>query len=238
MPLVLQSREGVQWPTGHIPMNPRRYSSEEHKKLAVQHAGKERCGWREVACGQWEGRARTVQDSFSEAHSSEDCGSHGCTVADVRRPTGLPDDLDWIDEALTDAYEATAGPETAQVHPYEFTTSILALACEMAGERLEVIEGAKVVPIERGTTTAQSRSSPTKSDKNKEDRVVGVTYVPTTGPHTVHIPADSVLLASSRTVVAYASAIPAYHFHSCTFNSHRANQAALSTRVVHSNSQP
>jgi glycine/D-amino acid oxidase-like deaminating enzyme len=43
----------------------------------------------------------------------------------------LPSDLDWVSEELTDAYEplAQAG-ETAQVHPYLFTRSMLELSME------------------------------------------------------------------------------------------------------------
>ena len=111
-------------------------SFEEHKRLAAEHDGRERWGWREVACGQWEGCAHVDSSGDGE---NDDAGLY--SRSKVRAATGLPDDLDWIDETLTDAYKSMAGPgETAQVHPYEFTTSMLALARDIAGERLEVIE--------------------------------------------------------------------------------------------------
>ncbi|KAF8516052.1 FAD dependent oxidoreductase [Gautieria morchelliformis] len=168
-------------------------SFEEHKKLAVRHAGKERWGWREVTCGQWEGRP--VNDSAGGKSRPGNAGLHSHSHSQSPGATGLPDDLDWVDQALTDAYASMAGPgATAQVHPYEFTTSMLALAREVAGERLEIIEGAKVVSIERANASATKERG--SSDRGKSDRVVGVTYTPTTGSHTVHIPADSILLAA------------------------------------------
>ena len=48
-------------------------------------------------------------------------------------PSGLPADLDWVDAALVDEYHEMGGPgksDTAQVHPFHFTTAIAALAQE------------------------------------------------------------------------------------------------------------
>ena len=173
-------------------------SFEEHKKLATRYGGKERWGWREVACGQWTGRARAAEDASRTQTSSSNSGLHSRDIGSTQRATGFPDDLDWVDEGLTDSYVAMAGSgETAQVYPYEFTTSMLALAREMAGERLEIVEGAKVVSIDCGNATAEHHSDSANGDKNSDERVVGVTYAPTTtGSHTVHIPADIVLLAA------------------------------------------
>jgi glycine/D-amino acid oxidase-like deaminating enzyme len=173
-------------------------SFQEHKKLAAQHGGKERWGWREVACGKWRGRTQAAKDAARAGHSSGYGGLHSHSLGSAQRATGHPDDLDWVEEALTDMYEPMAGPgETAQVHPYQFTTSMLALAREVAGARLEVVEGAKVVSIERGTATAKYHSGTAKSDKINDDGVVGVTYALTTpGSQNVHIPADSILLAA------------------------------------------
>jgi hypothetical protein len=55
----------------------------------------------------------------------------GLEVSDVekRKGKGLPDDLHWVKESLTDSYSPMAGDgDTAQVHPYLFTTSMLELA--------------------------------------------------------------------------------------------------------------
>ncbi|KAF8574039.1 FAD dependent oxidoreductase [Ramaria rubella] len=155
-------------------------SFKEHRRLAELHGGDERWSWREVACGHWEGRTRSP--TATEGNSLGGGGLHGRIKAGGVGQ--LPEDLDWIDEGLTDAYESMARPgETAQVHPYEFTTSMLALSREVAGERLEVIEGAQVRAIERGNVPGAG------------DKVMGVTYA-AAGSHAVHIPADSVLLAA------------------------------------------
>ena len=47
------------------------------------------------------------------------------------KKAGVPEDLDWFVPDLLRAYESMSGPgETAQVHPYLFTTSIAKLAQE------------------------------------------------------------------------------------------------------------
>ncbi|KIW70842.1 hypothetical protein PV04_03079 [Phialophora macrospora] len=62
------------------------------------------------------------------------------------RKAGLPDDLDWVAEECALAYESMGSPQdTAQVHPYQFTTSMAALA-EEKGAR--IIVGARVDTIE------------------------------------------------------------------------------------------
>ena len=53
------------------------------------------------------------------------------------RKVGMPDDLDWVSEDTVLGYESMGSPsDTAQVHPYQFTTSMAALAEE---------KGAKIV---------------------------------------------------------------------------------------------
>lgn len=55
------------------------------------------------------------------------------------REAGLPDDLDWVAEESVRAYDSMGSPEdTAQVHPYQFTTSMAQLAEEQG---LKVVLG-------------------------------------------------------------------------------------------------
>ncbi|KAF8523742.1 FAD dependent oxidoreductase [Hysterangium stoloniferum] len=163
-------------------------SFEEHKRLAEEHGGAERWGWRKVSCAQWEGRAGG--EHALSAEGTAGAGLHRRTKA---RGSKLPGDLIWIDEGLTKSYEPLGTPDdTAQVHPYEFTTSMLALAREVAGEQLEVLEGAKVRSIEW---------KPRRDGSG--DAIVGVTYRQK-GSHVVCIPADTVILAAgpwSRTIL-------------------------------------
>lgn len=155
-------------------------SFSEHERLANLHDGTNKWGWRKVACGQWEGRARQKLSG----HSGNTKGGLHARVK--TRSTSMPADLDWVDEELTDAYKPLAASgETAQVHPYEFTTSMIKLAQMYAPEKLEVIEGAKVISIEKKQVL----------DNKTQQQVAGVVYA-LSNSHSVHIPADIVILAA------------------------------------------
>ncbi|KAL1899912.1 hypothetical protein Sste5346_002778 [Sporothrix stenoceras] len=54
-------------------------------------------------------------------------------AASLLSPSVLPPDLDWIDPTVVQSYDQMGVPgayDTAQVHPYHFTTSMAALAAE------------------------------------------------------------------------------------------------------------
>lgn len=110
----------------------------EHVKLAEEHNGAERWGWRFVGCGSWEGEGEVLGESGSgvgkggERKSLEKTLGFEATAApESRADKGLPDDLTWVKEELTTSYSPMSGPDgTAQVHPYLFTTSMLDLAKE------------------------------------------------------------------------------------------------------------
>lgn len=54
-------------------------------------------------------------------------------AASLLSPSVLPPDLDWIDPAVVQSYDQMGVPgayDTAQVHPFHFTTSMAALAAE------------------------------------------------------------------------------------------------------------
>ncbi|KAF9652267.1 FAD dependent oxidoreductase [Thelephora ganbajun] len=110
----------------------------EHVRLAELHNGAERWGWRYVNCGSWEGRGEDAPSLANVGSAIGDGGDKtslektaGLEDSDVeqRKGKGLPDDLGWVKESLTDFYSPMAGDgDTAQVHPYLFTTSMLELA--------------------------------------------------------------------------------------------------------------
>ncbi|KAG1872894.1 FAD dependent oxidoreductase [Suillus subalutaceus] len=106
----------------------------EHVKLAEEHNGAERWGWRFVGCGSWEGEGEGEGEALGESRSGslEKTLGFGATAApENRADKGLPDDLTWVKEELTTSYSPMSGPDgTAQVHPYLFTTSMLDLAKE------------------------------------------------------------------------------------------------------------
>ena len=116
-------------------------SFDEHVKLAKEHNGAERWGWRYLSCGSWEGRGELVTEEAAEGSAMGKGGSMkslektlglGKTVSKGRlnrKKRQLPEDLLWVKEELTDLYSPMAGDgDTAQVHPFLFTTSMLELA--------------------------------------------------------------------------------------------------------------
>jgi len=129
----------------------------EHARLAELHNGAERWGWRYVNCGKWEGRG---EDNPSPARTSlEETGE-----SDPERREGkLPDDLRWVKESLTDSYSPISGDgDSAQVHPYLFTTSMLELAQSKGAKlRLGAIAAAIAFDMENVTGVHyQSRTAP------------------------------------------------------------------------------
>ena len=118
-------------------------SFEEHCKLAKEHNRKDRWGWRYVRCGSWEGRGEAVIDSGHEGIGTNKnlaktlgipSGVKPATTSTSkyrvsRKVMDLPEDLLWVKSELTDSYSPMAKDgETAQVHPYLFTTSMFELA--------------------------------------------------------------------------------------------------------------
>ena len=160
----------------------------EHERLAKEHDGATRWGWRYTNAGQWVGRGEDVQKA-SEMTSKvslqkKDGLSGAATSSAVRTEKGLPDDLDWVKEELTDAYEPMAREgETAQVHPYQFTTSM----CELAQER-----GAKLII---GNATRIEYSDLTSGGRHAR-AVSAVTYVDTSTGKTHIIPASIVIVSA------------------------------------------
>lgn len=92
------------------------------------------------------------------------------------RAAGIPSDLDWVVPDGLRAYESMSGPgETAQVHPYLFTTSIAKLAEE---------KGAKIV-LGKATDIGQG-----------PDGVKSVTYIDKATGESNTIPATDVVVAA------------------------------------------
>ncbi|KAG6909737.1 hypothetical protein DXG01_015725 [Tephrocybe rancida] len=122
-------------------------SFDEHVRLAELHGGSERWGWRYVNCGSWDGRGEDISEGTSDfdRESVEADGltgrgkslkktlglEGGKSHAKKNKDKGLPHDLNWMHSDLTDSYTPMApSGDTAQVHPYLFTQSMLALAQE------------------------------------------------------------------------------------------------------------
>ena len=124
-----------------------------HKELAQEHGGKDRWGYRGVGCGQIELQGRKIETKkpvnvktngegtgaeISGVHSSNN--SNDANVSLQKRSkesyarlkkTGIPQDLDWVADDCVEDWDNMGDPgNTAQVHPYQFTTSMANLASE------------------------------------------------------------------------------------------------------------
>jgi glycine/D-amino acid oxidase-like deaminating enzyme len=105
-----------------------------------------------------------------------------------REQLGLPGDLDWVREDLTEAYEPMAGQgDTAQVHPRQFTRAMLELA-EEKGAKLVL---GRALEIERDGRT-----------------VVGVRYRPHGQEEDVSIPANRVILTAGAWSPSLVPSLP------------------------------
>ncbi|KAI1776186.1 FAD dependent oxidoreductase [Hypoxylon cercidicola] len=139
------------YPTCIVPLSYRL-----HAELAAEHGGAERWGYRQLGCGQIaatikksklaNGPTKSRKKSSLGITKVED-GQDGLQVdgqaewqklpkqdekaSSMLHESVLPADLDWINASLVREYAEMGLPgftETAQVHPYQFTTSIAALA--------------------------------------------------------------------------------------------------------------
>ncbi|KAJ3563874.1 hypothetical protein NP233_g8653 [Leucocoprinus birnbaumii] len=152
-------------------------SFREHVALAEKLDGASRWGWRYVGCGSWEGRGRgsgeTAEGLEMDGHRLKKKslekklglmdGGAAKTHIRARGETGLPEDLTWVSEDLTKAYSPMAPMgDTAQVYPYEFTSSMLELAQKNGVEFLA------------GRATAIQVDGHTADDPDR--RVIGVEY--------------------------------------------------------------
>ena len=150
-------------------------SFDEHVRLAEEHNGKERWGWRFVNCGSWEGRGEVTQQEEEGLGvvGNKDLekamglpGGKKPTCRSQESKNSLPSDLTWVKNELTDAYTPMAQDgATAQVHPYLFTTSMFELARERG---LTYINGqaTKVVHANGQVTGVQFIDPETKKTKS------------------------------------------------------------------------
>lgn len=153
-------------------------------KLAEEHNGKDKYGWRFVGCGSWEGRGNDPGDVGTGVGQGGKRKSLEKTLgitnsvkggSSSRKAKGLPDDLNWVKEELTDSYNPMApAQDTAQVHPFSFTTTMLSLAQD------------KGVKFLQGKVT---------SVQTTDGRASGVVYNSADGTESV-LPASQVIVAA------------------------------------------
>ncbi|KIV91524.1 hypothetical protein PV10_06056 [Exophiala mesophila] len=158
-----------------------------------------------------------MKDSNDDAHVSLQKRSAD-SYARLRK-MGLPDDLDWVHEDTVRGYEAMGGPEdTAQVHPYQFTTSMAELAAEKG---VDIVLGSvtKIAADPSGGgghrvtyTPKKDSKTPDSSSSSSEQTISATDVIVTAGPWTNTIlpqapisalRAHSVTIRPTRPVSAY-----------------------------------
>lgn len=112
-----------------------------HAELAKEHNGSERWGYRTLHCGQLSLRGRHLPDNGDSKSGKEWAKlpkQDAKALAELSR-AGLPADLDWFIPDGIESYQEMGNlSTTAQVLPYNFTTSMVELAQEKG---VEVIYG-------------------------------------------------------------------------------------------------
>ena len=208
-----------------------------HKQLADEHGGADRWGYRPVGVGAIEIEGRKVgkgsiraaergvegrKEEVRTTHAMDPLPLESVGKGDdvslekelgVDRgelmEMGVPKDLDWVAKECVGGYQSMGGLEdTAQVHPYLFTTSMARLAEEKG---VQVVLGkCEKVEVEGGVV----KSVRYREKENGEEKVLeGVTdVVVTAGPWSKkvwpgapigYLRAHSVCIRPSRPVSAY-----------------------------------
>lgn len=185
-----------------------------HAELAKEHGGDQRWGYRRIHCGQLTAKGRALGAVNGKNGTKADGDSvslqkRSKEAIGTLRAAGISKDLDWFAAESVRDYDEMGGPDTtAQVHPYQFTTSMAQLAEE---------KGAKVV---LGSVTSIDQSSNTvksvtyQDKETRETRTIPATdVIISAGPWTQSIyppapisalRAHSVTIRPSRPVSAYA----------------------------------
>lgn len=184
-----------------------------HKELADKHGGADRWGYRAVHCGQIDMYGVLKKDDKNgvsgRSANSESLQKRDKKAIGLLRAAGVPSDLDWIAAEGIQSYEAMGTPSTtAQVHPYQFTTSMAQLA-EEGGAKI-VFGSATEIKQEGGVVKGVSYKP---KDGEEEKTLDASTVIITAGPWTRTVwpkapisamRAHSVTIKPTRPVSAYA----------------------------------
>lgn len=182
-----------------------------HQELAEKHGGTERWGYRAVHCGQID-----MYGMLSKGKEKSDMNGDSVSLQKrtqkaigLLRAAGVPKDLDWIAAEGIKSYEEMGTPlTTAQVHPYQFTTSMAKIA-EDKGVKI-VYGSATSIDQENGAVKSVTYKS---KDTGEENSIAADTIILTAGPWTKSIwkpapisalRAHSVTIRPSQPVSAYA----------------------------------
>ena len=162
-----------------------------HAELAAEHGGEQRWGYRQIHCGQLSAKGRSPLSSNGKGQDSQNTRKEASVslqkrdsaALDKLTAAGLPKDLSWVSPDSAEFYYQMGNPNTtAQVHPYQFTTSMASLA-EEAG--VKIICGAKVTSVGRFS-----------ANRDPEQVVHSVSYNDSATKEEVELPATDVVIAA------------------------------------------
>ena len=178
------------------PSNVARLSFDLHDQLARDHNGAEIWGYRRVRCGQLTAvvsQRKGGSKLESSSHPNIELGKWW--ARDLKKSSVLPHDLDWFDNESAQAYEEFADTSsTAQVHPFQFTSSMAKLA-EQSGARI-IIGKVEHINCCNADGASENTSPLTSFDALMQKKVISVTC---TGKITLEqhtLPATTVVLAA------------------------------------------
>ncbi|WPH01194.1 fad NAD binding oxidoreductase [Acrodontium crateriforme] len=200
------------YPSSLVPL-----SYELHAQLAHEHGGEERWGYRTLHCGSVECKGNHLPSKTEGRNGDVDQLHHvslekkgGQERKAPMSTKDVPEDLDWLDEGCLRSYDPMGDPSTtAQVHPFQFTTSMATLAEEKGAQ---IKTGAKVSKINY-TSDGSSVESVTYESGGKVETIPATDIVIAAGPWTQRIyqsapitalRAHSVTIRPAKPVSAYA----------------------------------
>ncbi|KAF9732067.1 hypothetical protein PMIN02_004123 [Paraphaeosphaeria minitans] len=184
-----------------------------HQELAEKHGGVDRWGYRAVHCGQVDmygtlHKSKAPSSTDNERLDSVSLEKRSKKALGLLRAAGVPRELDWVAAEGLKAYDEMGTPSTtAQVHPYQFTTSMASLAEEQG---VNIVYGsAKNITQEAGAVKSVTYKP---RDGGEEKTLTADTIILTAGPWTKSIwpmapisalRAHSVTIKPSRPVSAF-----------------------------------
>lgn len=158
-----------------------------HQELAEKHDGANRWGYRAVHCGQIDMNDILAKQKSAKSDADSKAKEDHVSLQKrtekaigLLRAAGVPKDLDWIAAEGIKAYEEMGTPSTtAQVHPYQFTTSMAELAQENG---VKILYGSATnITQENGAVTSVSYKP---KDSDQETSLPADTIILTAGPWT------------------------------------------------------
>lgn len=194
------------YPSSIVPL-----SYKLHQELSQKHGGADRWGYRAIHVGQLDMFGVLSNKKGPSAANGDSVSLQKRTqkAIGLLRAAGVPKDLDWIAAEGIQSYEEMGSPDTtAQVHPYQFTTSMAQLAEEQG---VKIVYGSAIdIVQEDGAVKSVSYKS---KDTSEESTLDADTVILTAGPWTKTIwkqapisalRAHSVTIRPTRPISAYA----------------------------------